>query len=164
MDPIQRARLTAENALGVVRYAAKALRKAGQEEDADAVLAYLDRIDRDDPLFDCTDAAHPAWWRAHDYVARRFSELVRRVRAERDELKRQLTAAITVIEIGEASALFDLSRPLAEGTPIPDLPATLAEASACVRCGTGRGEWRNVAGQACWICETCTLAVTRCAP
>jgi hypothetical protein len=26
----------------------------------------------DDPLFDTTDGAHPAWWRGHDYTADRI--------------------------------------------------------------------------------------------
>ena len=39
----------------------------------------------DNPEFDATDGAHPAWWRAHDYVSARFKEELDKSRRERDE-------------------------------------------------------------------------------
>ncbi|MBX9623826.1 MAG: hypothetical protein K2X82_08420 [Gemmataceae bacterium] len=40
---------------------------------------------RDDPLFDCTDAAHPAWWRGHDYTAAAFCREVTGILDGRDD-------------------------------------------------------------------------------
>ena len=42
---------------------------------------------RDDPEFDATDGAHPAWWRGHDYVSARFKEELDKARRERDNLR-----------------------------------------------------------------------------
>ena len=33
----------------------------------------------DDPELDCTDAAHPAWWRGHDHTAKVFCQLVNEI-------------------------------------------------------------------------------------
>lgn len=55
------------------------------------LLAEIDRLRaevvalRDDPEWDATDGAHPAWWRGHDYVSARFKEELDKARRERDE-------------------------------------------------------------------------------
>ncbi len=48
----------------------------------------------DNPEFDATDGAHPAWWRAHDYVSARFKEELDKSRRERDDLKAKLDAEL----------------------------------------------------------------------
>jgi len=44
----------------------------------------------DDPTFDATDGAHPAWWRGHDYVSARFKEELDKARRERDLFRARL--------------------------------------------------------------------------
>lgn len=39
----------------------------------------------DDPDMDCTDAAHPAWWRGHEYSAILFCELVNKILDGKDD-------------------------------------------------------------------------------
>ncbi len=39
----------------------------------------------DDPIFDATDGAHPAWWRGHDYVTERWKERVQALEAQLQE-------------------------------------------------------------------------------
>lgn len=64
------------------------------------LLAEIDRLRaevaalRDDPEFDATDWAHPAWWRGHDYVSARFKEELDKARRERDDLKAKLDAEL----------------------------------------------------------------------
>lgn len=36
----------------------------------------------DNPEYDATDAAHPAWWRGHDHAERKMREQVDRLMAE----------------------------------------------------------------------------------
>lgn len=45
----------------------------------------------DNPKFDATDAAHPAWWRGHDRTAKKFEELVNELRAKLAEAERKLS-------------------------------------------------------------------------
>ena len=33
----------------------------------------LTRLQEDNPFWDCTDAAHPAWWRGHDYITEGYN-------------------------------------------------------------------------------------------
>lgn len=47
----------------------------------------------DDPTFDATDGAHPAWWRGHDYVSARFKEELDNARKERDEALTRIARA-----------------------------------------------------------------------
>lgn len=46
----------------------------------DAALA-----EQDDPSMDCTDGAHPAWWRGHDHTARVFCQIVTKILDGRDD-------------------------------------------------------------------------------
>lgn len=45
----------------------------------DDIPSWCPLPDYDDPLWDCTDFAHPSWWRAHDYTANKFCELVNKI-------------------------------------------------------------------------------------
>jgi DNA repair exonuclease SbcCD ATPase subunit len=45
---------------------------------------------RDRPELDATDGAHPAWWRSHDYVEKKFKELTERLAAELEQVKAEL--------------------------------------------------------------------------
>jgi chromosome segregation ATPase len=65
----------------------------------------------DNPEFDATDGAHPAWWRGHDYVSARFKEELDESEVELDELH-DLVEKQSAILTGVANAL--------KGTP-PDL-------------------------------------------
>lgn len=48
----------------------------------DDVLSALNA--KDDPEFDATDAAHPAWWRGHDHTAKAFCQHVNAILDGRD--------------------------------------------------------------------------------
>lgn len=49
--------------------------------------------DVDDPIWDATDGAHPAWWRGHDHAAQKMQEALDKARAEATAYKRQLISA-----------------------------------------------------------------------
>jgi hypothetical protein len=125
MDPIERARLRAENAIAIVRWAARCMRDLGHDEEAEALDAYVERVDRDEPLFDATDGAHPAWWRGHDYTARRFGDLVSRLRAAEKERER-LRATLSRV-LGKLEAVLEEDHELARGTPMPAPAPQLVE-------------------------------------
>ena len=56
--------------------------------EIDRLRAEVDALKAaDNPEFDATDGAHPAWWRGHDYVSARFKEEIDKARRERDNLK-----------------------------------------------------------------------------
>lgn len=48
--------------------------------------ARLVLVQEDDPAWDSTDAAHPAWWRGQEHAAKIWSERVETLMYERDEL------------------------------------------------------------------------------
>lgn len=43
-------------------------------------------VQEDDPSWDSTDAAHPAWWRGQDHATKKWSARVGSLKSERDEL------------------------------------------------------------------------------
>lgn len=45
------------------------------------------RMFHDDPAWDCTDAAHPAWWRGHQHTATVFCNLVEDILDGKDDGK-----------------------------------------------------------------------------
>ena len=45
----------------------------------------MERSLDDDPLWDATDAAHPAWWRGHDYTTDRICELIHNILDGKDD-------------------------------------------------------------------------------
>ena len=53
-------------------------------------LAKAEERDPDDPEFDATDFAHPAWWRAHDYVTVRFKQELDKAREEAAQCRKAL--------------------------------------------------------------------------
>lgn len=80
----------------------------------------------DNPEFDATDGAHPAWWRAHDYVSARYREELDKARRERDDLK----ADFESLEYDAAKVVRALD----------DLPGDLRAAVEALR-DNGRDGW-----------------------
>jgi hypothetical protein len=84
---------------------------------------------QNNPDFDATDAAHPAWWRGHDHVAAMFEQKVGKLKGELDEANKTIahlrkakdcyydcvdkTEANQRIATAEAAAM-DIVRPLVE--------------------------------------------------
>ena len=56
--------------------------------------AYARQLRSDQSLFDATDAAHPAWWRGHDYVAAQYQTRLDEARAEVARLRAALDAIV----------------------------------------------------------------------
>lgn len=98
------------------------------------LLAWIDRLRAelgalkaaDNPEFDSTDGAHPAWWRAHDYVSARYREELDKARRERDDLK----ADFESLEYDAAKVVRALD----------DLPGDLRAAVEALR-DNGRDGW-----------------------
>lgn len=61
----------------------------------------------DNPDFDATDGAHPAWWRGHAHGARRMAAALDAARAERDEARASMEALTTEVRatLGENAAV-----------------------------------------------------------
>jgi len=58
---------------------------------AEAEVTRLRQVINDDPVLDCTDGAHPAWWRGYDYGTKEVMRGVTRVLDGED--KREGTAS-----------------------------------------------------------------------
>lgn len=95
---------------------------------------------RDDPEFDATDGAHPAWWRGHDYVSARFKEELDKARKERDDAK----ADFESLE-HDAAAVLRAWSPLDDNeTHLYSLcPTELRDAIRCLM-DNGRPGWWEV--------------------
>ena len=93
------------------------------------LLAEIDRLRaevaalRDDPEFDATDWAHPAWWRGHDYVSARFKEELDKARRERDECVPLLANVLDLLDDAKAdfeSLEHDAAAVLRAWSPMAD--------------------------------------------
>jgi hypothetical protein len=74
---------------------ALALKDKWTDADCESIFRELIALrSGDDPRFDATDAAHPAWWRGHDRGAAGMRELVEKLK---DEL-RQARARLAAVE------------------------------------------------------------------
>lgn len=81
----------------------------------------------DDPMFDCTDGAHPAWWRGHDYTARAIGDSLKEAREE---------ARVLTEQNKQLEAIADAARALVahgEQTIWGDSPHYLDEQERCER-------------------------------
>jgi hypothetical protein len=47
-----------------------------EEDRARAMIARILKYDANDELWDCTDAAHPAWWRGNDRGVEAMCEII----------------------------------------------------------------------------------------
>ena len=50
-----------------------------REQDIRTVAEAVKRLKPDEADFDCTDAAHPAWWRGHDHGAESICREAKRI-------------------------------------------------------------------------------------
>jgi hypothetical protein len=58
---------------------------------------------KDDPQWDATDAAHPAWWRGQEQASREWSKRLEAMRAENEKLKAaSLANSIKLAELEES--------------------------------------------------------------
>ena len=61
---------------------------------------------QDNPLWDCTDAAHPAWWRGEKYSAYKAAELIAKILSGEDKCRGKMNEPLETMR----RSVLDLKR------------------------------------------------------